>query len=289
MRIRGFEADTRFDPGHLNMVKNRQYLPSSVSLRSHRCQIVRRDHLCGFSRVWMPCQTHRDRSRRSRRSKKSGKPKKKLGKNEEELLDEVNRLRNKQNAWDHYIFDLKGSTGYRRRYGAEAGLMKAFLHNRTVSDAVSWAGGRVVKWMGDGVLGLFALDECGTDHPFKALSAALVALNEIKALNGKEPLRRLVSVASTDEYERADHEVHTKVALCSGALHFFDLAANEPSRSSNIAATPGVPSVGDMSSTLSQAVSPIPVLGRMFVIQWAVCRFGSTPFPSCGGRCHPCR
>ncbi|HEX3147579.1 MAG TPA: tetratricopeptide repeat protein [Gemmataceae bacterium] len=166
---------------------------------------------------------------------------KQFQKAQKELEEELSELGKDKTPGTVIFCDLKGSTGYRRRYGAEAGLMKAFLHNRTVSEAIAGAGGRVVKWMGDGVLGLFAQDECGDEHPFKALIAALVALNEIKALNSKEPLRRLVSAANPGEYVEHDHEVHTKVAICSGALHFFDFA---PAKGSTSEAPPAAPPGG---------------------------------------------
>ena len=132
-----------------------------------------------------------------------------------ELVKELQLLRGLKKPGTVIFFDLVGSTGYRRRYGSELGLMKAFLHNRTVTEAIERAGGRMVKWMGDGVLGCFSSERCGENHAFQALRAALGALQAIKALNQSDLLQTLFSAEKGEAYKESDHEVHTKIALCA--------------------------------------------------------------------------
>src|SRR6476646_7490078 len=115
----------------------------------------------------------------------------------------VENLRNGKSLATVIFFDLIGSTGYRRRYGAEKGLKKAYIHNVHVSRAIVRAGGYVVKWLGDGVMGCFTHEGCGDAHAMKALHAALQTLRDLPQINLQK---------------QHDDEIHTKISICAGAF-----------------------------------------------------------------------
>lgn len=125
------------------------------------------------------------------------------------LSQEAEKLRNEKSPGTVVFFDLVGSTDYRRRHGNEKGLQKAFVHNSIVSRAVKNYGGQVVKWMGDGVMGCFTHENCGDNHPMRALDAALAGLKLLKEEN--------CNIADLDD------ELHSKVSMSSGYFHFLNV------------------------------------------------------------------
>jgi class 3 adenylate cyclase len=136
---------------------------------------------------------------------------------EKALTDALDALQRRKSPGTVIFFDLVGSTGYRHRYKAEAGLQKAHLHNMTVSKCITESGGKVVKWIGDAVMGCF-------DGANDALRAALAALEALKQVNKSALLRRIARTSVRGGSEN-DHDIHTKVAICSGLFHYFDLLA----------------------------------------------------------------
>lgn len=56
---------------------------------------------------------------------------------EEQLAQDIESLGTKKSLGSVVFFDLVGSTGYRRQYGPEKGLEKAFLHNVQVSRQIA--------------------------------------------------------------------------------------------------------------------------------------------------------
>jgi class 3 adenylate cyclase len=109
------------------------------------------------------------------------------------------------------FLDLEGSTGYRQRYGAPRGLAKAHRHDLMVSQAIIRNGGEVVKWIGDGVMGVFYNDADGRSHPYRALRAALEAIRDLRQYNRNR-------YGATHEWEE---EIHTKAGLSTGQVHFI--------------------------------------------------------------------
>jgi class 3 adenylate cyclase/tetratricopeptide (TPR) repeat protein len=147
---------------------------------------------------------------------------------EQSLTDALTALEHRKSPGTVVFFDLVGSTGYRHRYKAEAGLQKAHLHNMTVSRCILAEGGKVIKWIGDAVMGCFdgKNDEL---HAMRAIRAALKALENLKVVNKTALLRRIAQPARRGGSEN-DHDIHTKIAVCSGLFHYFDLLAwSEPS------------------------------------------------------------
>lgn len=132
---------------------------------------------------------------------------------QDQLGQATDRLRKNKSLGTVVFLDLVGSTGYRRRYGAEKGLEKSYVHNTLVSQEIERHGGWVVKWIGDGVLGCFSEEESGEGHAMKAVLAALDAI---------ECVRRWSHTRTPDE------QIHTKASVCSGAFHYLGIggAAN---------------------------------------------------------------
>jgi class 3 adenylate cyclase/tetratricopeptide (TPR) repeat protein len=147
----------------------------------------------------------------------------KLFLSEQSLTDSLTALQRRKSPGTVIFFDLVGSTGYRHRYKAEAGLQKAHLHNMTVSRAIIAEGGNVIKWIGDAVMGCFdgVHDEF---HCVRAIRAALRALKNLKLVNKKSLLRRIAN-PNVPGGADSDHDIHTKIAICSGLFHYFDLVA----------------------------------------------------------------
>lgn len=127
----------------------------------------------------------------------------------EDLTNDIARLRDEKSSGTVIFFDLVGSTGYRREYGAEKGLEKAYVHNQIVSSAIENRKGYVVKWIGDGVLGHFPKTDLGETHSYIAFLAAVDALRTL--------------AGSNENLENQDDEIHTKISLSAGMFHYFDV------------------------------------------------------------------
>jgi len=104
------------------------------------------------------------------------------------------------------FLDLVWSTGYRCKHGGVKALRKAHRHNLVVSEHIARHDGRVVKWLGDGVMGVFE----GDKHAWRGFRAALDA---IKALCDENRAKH----ADPRDEER----IITRVGLCSGEVHFL--------------------------------------------------------------------
>ena len=120
------------------------------------------------------------------------------------------------------FLDLEGSTGYRQKHGAPKGLAKAHRHNLVVSQSIMRNGGEVVKWIGDGVMGVFYGEAEGRPHPYRALRAALEAIRNLREYNQNR-------YGATREWEE---EIHTKAALSAGQVHFVTVGADAASSAS---------------------------------------------------------
>jgi len=81
-----------------------------------------------------------------------------------------------------FFADLVGSTEFKRDRSAIEGVEKTIKHNEVVTRAVQANSGRVVKYLGDGVMALFA----GAKASFNAVQAGLLTLKEIKEANERE-------------------------------------------------------------------------------------------------------
>ena len=77
--------------------------------------------------------------------------------------------------------DLVGSTEFKRDNPIEVGLAKTYVHNRVVTDCVENAGGRIVKFIGDGVMAVFQ----GNDCQLNALKTGIEIIKEIDNANHK--------------------------------------------------------------------------------------------------------
>src|SRR5688572_6600452 len=64
--------------------------------------------------------------------------------------------------------DLVGSTDFKQNHSPGEGLAKAHLHNLVVTQQILKCGGRVVKYIGDAVMGFFEGDAASS-----ALSCAI--------------------------------------------------------------------------------------------------------------------
>ena len=120
------------------------------------------------------------------------------------------------------FLDLEGSTGYRQKYRAPRGLAKAHRHNLMVSQSITRNGGDVVKWMGDGVMGVFYGKADGVPHPYRALRAALEAIRNLREYNKRYEHK--------NEWEE---EVHTKAGLSAGEVHFITVNPPDAATSTN--------------------------------------------------------
>jgi len=114
------------------------------------------------------------------------------------------------------FLDLEGSTGYRQKHGAPKGLAKAHRHNLMVSQSITRNRGEVVKWIGDGVMGVFCGEADERPHPYRALRAALEAIRDLHQYNQRRH-------GATREWEE---EIHTRAALSAGQVHFIRLGAD---------------------------------------------------------------
>jgi adenylate cyclase len=94
------------------------------------------------------------------------------------------------------LTDLRGFTGKTEGWPPETLLHALDIYFEAVADAVSTAGGDVIKFLGDGVLAIFPVEAAGNTAAAckAALNAALQARDALKASNdgrserGEEPL-----------------------------------------------------------------------------------------------------
>jgi class 3 adenylate cyclase len=106
--------------------------------------------------------------------------------------------------------DLCDSTAYKLERGDVEGLLKTYRHNTIVIAAVTKAGGKVVKFIGDEVMATFDQhDAC--DH---ALEAALEIQDEIRALNKKLSGAR-------------DEEIFSKIGINYGLTLMIQFPGND--------------------------------------------------------------
>ncbi len=77
--------------------------------------------------------------------------------------------------------DLVGSTEFKRDHSPIEGLAKIVSHNRAVSTAIREFHGVVVKYLGDGVMGVFRGPECQQ----LAIKAGLAAIQRVDEENGR--------------------------------------------------------------------------------------------------------
>jgi class 3 adenylate cyclase len=77
--------------------------------------------------------------------------------------------------------DLVGSTEFKRDHGPKEGLAKVYMHNKVASSAIKECSGRVVKYLGDGVMGMFAGEHAAKD----AITAGLRIISNIHNTNEK--------------------------------------------------------------------------------------------------------
>src|SRR5207249_3749797 len=68
--------------------------------------------------------------------------------------------------------DLVGSTEFKRDHPPPEGLAKTLLHNMIISNRVFHFKGSIVKYLGDGVMGIFV----GENRANRALMAGLAAI-----------------------------------------------------------------------------------------------------------------
>ena len=111
------------------------------------------------------------------------------------------------------FFDLVNSSAFRQNYGANEALMKAKTHNIIVSHEIMENGGKVVKWLGDGVMGVFSND----GHIWAGLRAALSAIKSLKKHN-KDYYKK-----KSDSYKH----MLTRVGISSGPVQYLSVQAEE--------------------------------------------------------------
>lgn len=78
--------------------------------------------------------------------------------------------------------DLVGSTEFKRHHTSLEGLAKTALHNAVVTDLIVTFDGKVSKYLGDGVLGVFE----GDDASVKVIKAAAAIILGIEDANRKQ-------------------------------------------------------------------------------------------------------
>ena len=136
-----------------------------------------------------------------------------------ELHRLTDRLKDAKTPATVVFFDLVGSTDFRRNYGEERALPKAIRHNLIVSQCIEGQSGHVVKWLGDGVMGVFHGEVEGRNHPYRALCAALQGVEHLREYNG--------AMKKQADYP-PDEEVHTRVGLSAGKVHFVTVGHDAP-------------------------------------------------------------
>jgi class 3 adenylate cyclase len=129
-------------------------------------------------------------------------------------LRKISKQVNKQQESATVVFfDLVGSSGFRVSAGAERGLEKAYQHNLIVSEAIIEAGGIVVKWLGDGVMGVFR----GKGKTWPAFKAALSAIDHLAEYNSDN---------FPNDAQDADRII-SRVGICDGPVHFLTVPAED--------------------------------------------------------------
>jgi class 3 adenylate cyclase/tetratricopeptide (TPR) repeat protein len=167
---------------------------------------------------------------------------------QEAALEQIERsLRERRSLATIVFFDLAGSTAYRAHRTPERGLAKAFQHNVLVSQAVERLGGRVVKWIGDGIMACFAPeDEIPELHPqgepvqphsLRGILAAVAAIESLRLFNKR--------FETPGDAEATYKEIHTRVGICSGLVHYIALRGVVP------------PASGDAPEAICNVLDPI--------------------------------
>jgi len=106
--------------------------------------------------------------------------------------------------------DLVGSTEFKRHHSILDGLAKVVQHNDVARECIEQFGGSVVKYNGDGVMGLFKEEDC--EH--RALQAGLEMVRQIQVANVRQ------------RWQHYPFSMSTKIGIHSGPVWMFQYAGS---------------------------------------------------------------
>ncbi len=117
-----------------------------------------------------------------------------------------------------WVSDLRGFTDRSERMSEEEVSQMLNLYFGALAGAVMEKGGEVLKFIGDGLLGVFPIADDAPAAAARALAAAEKSVREVKALNDRPP----------DELPKAALPMNTGIALHLGEVFFGNVGS--PSR-----------------------------------------------------------
>lgn len=127
------------------------------------------------------------------------------------FLEDINSYDSKAIHASILFSDLVGSTEFKRYHSIREGLAKTVLHNEVVTKCIIRHGGRVVKYIGDEVMGIFE----GEESERLALNAALSIIVEIDGANQQQ------------KWTYFPYSMSTKIGIHSGSVWMFNYGGNQ--------------------------------------------------------------
>ena len=103
--------------------------------------------------------------------------------------------------------DLKDSTRYKQRREPLLGMVKTTLHNELLTEAIEAHNGKVIKYIGDGVMAMFASATADRD----AIAAGVAAIKELALVNEANGW-------APDDFD----SLHTRIGVHSGPVWMYE-------------------------------------------------------------------